>query len=80
MRFVTGPSCAQSVIHLCTMQVVRPCDDDISISNNGALKCLFHVWASFHQYGTGDLTTVPRVFVCRVNDHACLRRLREKKK
>lgn len=60
------------------MQVVRSCNDDISI-RMGPLKFLCHFLASFPKYGIKDLTMVPIVFVCHVNDHACLRRVKEKK-
>lgn len=76
-RFVTGLRNTQSVIHLCTMQSVGSCGDDTSISNTGVCKFFFHVWASFRQNGPGDLTASPIVFVCCVNDHVCLRRLKK---
>lgn len=76
MRSVIGLRDAQRVIHLCTMQVVGSCGDDTSISNPGAFKFFFHLRASFLQYGLGDLTTVPTVFVCCVNNHIRLRQLK----
>lgn len=68
---------AQRVIHLCTMQVVGSCGDDTSISNAGAFKFFFHLRASFLQYGPWDLTTLPTVFVCCVNNHIRLRQLKK---
>lgn len=73
IRVGTGPTPANGVIHLFTIQLVGFCGDDIPLVPT-SLKFFSHVVTISLQYGTGDLTTVPRAFNWHVNDHICLKR------